>query len=819
MFQDRVAPDLGHRSSDRQRAEGHRGRGSTSSMRVSTRILLIIATCLLPTIGLQTAVSWSQWAERKAQLDELAIRQAQLLAGNVDGIAEGARILLGAATEFRQIHTFGSDCGARLASLRRHAQGFAFVAAVDADGRIRCASDPALLDNSEHPAWSEGARLAPGFTAGSFARSPHYPNGFLPFYMPLAAGEAAEQGTLVAALDLTWLEEHLRRLKRDGSPILANGVLTVADAQGIILGRDTRHADFVGRQFPAAAMPLVQATTPGVIRLRSIDGTDRLVGYTPPTAANHRLAAVVGFHEPELMGDMERTLLWGALLLALVTLATFGMTLLVGRRFITRPTEALLAVARRWRQGDLAARAPEADRRSEFGLIAAAFNEMATALQRRDDEMRGHAAIQEARVAERTQELILANTRLQAEITERRNTEAALLQAQKMQAVGQLAGGIAHDFNNVLQAVLGGAAVIRRRAGDAAAVQRLTGMIEEAARRGESVTRRLLAFSRREELRADILDVGALLGGLREVLAATLGARIKVEVEAAPGLPSVIADRGQLETVLVNLATNARDAMPRGGTLTLSAGVERVAEEAGVTGLAPGAYVHLAVADTGEGMSEATLARATEPFFTTKPLGQGTGLGLAMARSFAQGSGGSLAITTEQGRGTKVSLWLPVACSGAGGGVAPASRAPVAHPPCRNRRLRVLLADDERIVREVLAAHLLDEGYEVAEAGDGSAALEMLGRAGRFDLLVSDLAMPGLDGVALIAEAQRRQPGLPAILVTGYAGDAATLAVGAAVGGTFTLLRKPLTGALLLDHVAALIGTSQDMQEAGGPVR
>jgi signal transduction histidine kinase/ActR/RegA family two-component response regulator len=805
-----MAPDLGHGPLDGQQAKKRSGRGSGSSMRISTRILLIIATCLLPIIGLQLVVSWNQWAERKAQIDEIAVHQAQLLAGSVDGIAEAARILLGAATEFRQIRTFGADCGARMTSLQHHAPGFAFIAAVDAEGWVRCASDERLIGSGEQPAWSDDARLAEGFTAGRYARTPRYPNGFLPFYMPLAADEAAERSTLVAALDLVWLEGQLRRLKREGSPILSNGVLTVADAGGVILGRDTRHEEFVGRQFPPAAMAMVQATTPGLIRIRSIDGTDRLIGYTPPTPANYRLAAVIGFHEPELMGDIERSLLLGGLLLGLVALATFGTTLLVGRRFITRPTEALLDVARRWRQGDLTARAPETDQRSEFGLLATAFNDMAEALQRRDDALRGHAETQEAQVAERTQELIQANARLQAEITERRSTEAALLQAQKVQAVGQLASGIAHDFNNVLQAVLGGAAVIRRHASDAAAVRRLTGMVEAAARRGESVTRRLLTFSRQEELRAERLDVGALLGGLREVLAATLGARIRVEVEAASELPAVIADRGQLETVLVNLATNARDAMPHGGTLTLTAGIALVTEEAGVAGLPPGAYVQLTVTDAGEGMSEATLARAIEPFFTTKPLGQGTGLGLTMARSFAQGSGGTLAIATELGQGTKVSLWLPAGCGTPGEEVAPAPNAPAVRPPDGNRRPRVLLADDERIVREVLAAQLRDEGYEVAEAEDGSATLELLGRDGRFDLLVSDLAMPGMDGVALIAEAQRRQPGLPAILITGYAGDTATLAMGAAVGGTFTLLRKPLTDAQLLDHVAALVGTPPD---------
>ncbi|MBV1797820.1 response regulator [Siccirubricoccus sp. G192] len=514
------------------------------------------------------------------------------------------------------------------------------------------------------------------------------------------------------------------------------------------------------------------------------------------------------------MGDIEHALLQGALLLGAVSIVVFGLTLLVARRFIARPTEALLAVAQRWREGDLAARAPDCDRRSEFGQIAVAYNAMAAALQRREEELRGYAEAQEARVAERTRELVLANDRLQAEISERRNTEAALLQAQKVQAVGQLAGGIAHDFNNILQAVLGGVGLIRRRAGDAAAIQRMAGMIEDAARRGESVTRRLLTFARREELRADTLDVGELLGGLREVLSATLGAKIRVEVEAAPGLPPVLADRGQMETVLVNLATNARDAMPDGGRLVLSAKAVQAGNAGEVDGLAPGAYIHLVVADTGEGMSAATLASAPEPFFTTKPLGQGTGLGLAMARSFAHGSGGALAITSEQGQGTSVSLWLPVTNRRVGSNVAPTWERQTPKPTGPTRRPRVLLVDDEPIVREVLAAQLAEEGYDVAERENGSAALDLLHQGGSFDLLVSDLAMPGLDGVALIREAQRRQPGLPAILITGYAGDAAALAVGTAVGGTFALLRKPVTGAQLADQVAALLNSLPGTLEA-----
>jgi signal transduction histidine kinase len=276
-------------------------------------------------------------------------------------------------------------------------------------------------------------------------------------------------------------------------------------------------------------------------------------------------------------------------------------------------------------------------------------------------------------LARRTRELDAANARLLAEIAEHRATEASLRHAQKMEAVGQLAGGVAHDFNNVLQAVSGGATLIRRRSRDSA-VERLAGMIADAARRGESMTRRLLAFARRGELRAEAIDLAELLAGLREVLAAALGPAVRVEVDAAAGLLPVQADRGQLETALVNLATNSRDAMPGGGTLTLSAAADRIREgqAKGAGPPAPGDYVRLIVADTGTGMDAETLARASEPFFTTKAQGRGTGLGLAMARSFAQGSGGALAIDSEPGRGTSVSIWLPVA----GGGVALAAAAP-----------------------------------------------------------------------------------------------------------------------------------------------
>ncbi|MXP62677.1 hybrid sensor histidine kinase/response regulator [Roseomonas sp. M0104] len=406
--------------------------------------------------------------------------------------------------------------------------------------------------------------------------------------------------------------------------------------------------------------------------------------------------------------------------------------------------------------------------------------------------------------------LWLERQRTQADLEMARREREAMLerlaQSQRMEALGRLAGGVAHDFNNVLQAVLGGAKTIQRRAEDTKAVQRMAGIVVEAAERGASVTRRLLAFARRGELRAEAVEVGALLASLREVLTYTLGANIKVQVEAPPTLPRLLADRGQLETVLVNLAINGRDAMAPlgGGTLTLSAAAEVVSPGgAGELGLAAGSYVRLAVTDTGTGMDAAVLARAAEPFFTTKPQGKGTGLGLAMAKGFAEQSGGAIRIRSQLGRGTAVLLWLPEAGEGA------AAKPPPVPEPAETPLLRagrVLLVDDEPQVRSVLSASLRDRGHAVEEAENGSAALAVLAAAPRFDVLVSDLAMPGMDGLELLRQARRRHPGLPALLITGYAGDLHGDGFVEAGGqGPLLLLRKPITPEELADRVAALL--------------
>ncbi len=390
--------------------------------------------------------------------------------------------------------------------------------------------------------------------------------------------------------------------------------------------------------------------------------------------------------------------------------------------------------------------------------------------------------------------------RVREEIAARETAQARAAQAERLQALGQLAGGIAHDFNNVLQAVMGALRLIERNPADHDGVRRLARLANGAVDRGTSITRRLLTLGRRGELAAEPFDVSGLLHELEEILTHTIGTTIDVRLQVQPGLRPLLADRGQLETVLVNLATNARDAMPNGGELMLSAEQETVTASPHPAGLAPGSYIRLAVTDAGEGMDAATLARAREPFFTTKRSGSGTGLGLAMAQGFAEQSGGALAIASRPGEGTTVTLWLPEAVSGE-----TADAAPAGSPAGGTQtHARILLVDDEALIREVLAQQLAAAGFEVLEAADGADALA-LSSSEHVDAVVTDLSMPGVDGLAVIRGVQARSPGLPAVLLTGYAGDETSLALSGAMSGTFSLLRKPVSEVQLLDRIRALL--------------
>lgn len=397
-------------------------------------------------------------------------------------------------------------------------------------------------------------------------------------------------------------------------------------------------------------------------------------------------------------------------------------------------------------------------------------------------------------------ERVRARAALDAARAEREAALESLAQGQRMEALGRLAGGVAHDINNVLQAVLGGARLIGKRSADAA-VLRLAQLISEAAERGGAVTRRLLAFARRDRLEAEAVPVQALLEGVRDVLAHTLGAAVQVRLRIAPGIPALLADRAQLETVLVNLAINARDAMmPQGGAMEMGGTAQIIDGRRApglAAGLAPGRYVRLSVSDSGHGMDGETLRRATEPFFTTKEKGQGTGLGLAMAQGFCEQSGGALELASVPGKGTRVTLWLPQAS-------AISSVVPPVLPAAAERRLRLLLVDDAPEVLAVLAAGLRERGHTVVPASGGLEALGALAAEPDFDLLITDLSMPGIDGLRLIDEARRMHPGLPAVVVTGFVAEAEDGLEQATQSGPIVVLRKPVSTEVLCGQIAAL---------------
>jgi nitrogen-specific signal transduction histidine kinase len=311
-------------------------------------------------------------------------------------------------------------------------------------------------------------------------------------------------------------------------------------------------------------------------------------------------------------------------------------------------------------------------------------------------------------------------------VRERENALEKLAHSQKLEALGQLAGGIAHDFNNVLQAIQSAAELIERRADNPGQVRSFAQLASQASKRGSAVTQRLLAFARRADLRAEPIEAAELLSNMKEILSHTLGAAIEVRVRVAPELPPFVADRNQLDTVLVNLATNARDAMSSSGMLSLSADLEVVPNRPRSKGpLEAGAYVRLSVSDTGPGMAPQVLARACEPFFATKLPGSGSGLGLAMARGFAEQSGGALAIESLLEKGLTVSLWFPVAENKA---TKPEADICTQGPGAPRGRIRVMLVDDEGLVRRVVGEALAEAGFDVLSAELGSEALALLDR-------------------------------------------------------------------------------------------
>ena len=433
----------------------------------------------------------------------------------------------------------------------------------------------------------------------------------------------------------------------------------------------------------------------------------------------------------------------------------------------------------------------------ELGFIREVAHRTHVAVERRrvERELRALASTLEAKVVERTTALMAA--------------EAALHQAQKMEAVGQLTGGLAHDFNNLLTGISGALELIRRHQASGTLTDdtllRYVSMAQGATGRAAALTHRLLAFSRQQTLAPEPTDVNRMLAGLRELIQHTLGPSIAIEVHAEPQLWGTLVDPSQLESAVLNLCINARDAMPDGGRVSIETRNRDLdATEANALGLPPGAYVALSVADTGVGMSPQVMAKAFDPFFTTKPIGQGTGLGLSMIYGFARQSGGLAQIDSTPGVGTSVCLLLPrqAMLAAAADTDDPASIAPQAAPG-----ERLLVVDDDASVRTIACELLKESGYMVLEAQDGLAAIDILQSDIPLDLLVTDVGLQGgMNGRQLANAARALRPGLKVLFITGYA-EQAVMGNGQLDAG-MQILTKPFALDVLAKRVKQLTGSA-----------
>ena len=422
-------------------------------------------------------------------------------------------------------------------------------------------------------------------------------------------------------------------------------------------------------------------------------------------------------------------------------------------------------------------------------LLAAAvvlFAAMMALAARRSARSFGDTVRLQIALEHRTRELNEANAALRAEIEDHRATGETLRQAQRMEAIGQLTGGIAHDFNNVLAVIGGNLQLIAKRGEGNADIQRLVSAAERAAERGARLTASLLSFSREQRLRPEEVDLNDLVREAAPMLRRTLHGRMELGLELAPGRLVVMADPAQFQAALLHLVINARDSSPPGRQLTIATSLVDQDEAA-----PPGPFACVRVSDTGPGMAPEVAARAFEPFFTTREVGQGSGLGLSQVYGFARQSGGTARIEQPAEGGVAVSLLLPALP------VPPVAEpaAPVDDEPAFAGR--VLLVEDDADVREVLKESLAASGWEVTQAADGAAACEVLEGGAQLDILVTDVVMPGaVSGVALARTAARLRPELPVLLISGY--PTATLAAQGAEEADLNLLRKPFTHAELL---------------------
>nr|WP_294510609.1 ATP-binding protein [uncultured Rhodopila sp.] len=756
-------------------------------MTLLARLFVLIALTLLPVVATEIYNEFDARARRADEGKDQAMRLVRLEASEQSKVIEAARQLVTALGKTPSVRNRDSEtCSAYFAELARAFPQYLRLVSIDRSGGLVCASGgvkPAesLIDRSYF-------RLA--IETGAFALGEYDlddRSGDRAVYVAQAFddGDGHAGGVVAAGLSLDWLNRELAR-----SPLPARATVSVIDRQGTILARYPDSERFVGSKIAGSSHAYLLSGAEGVQEALGFDGVSRIYSYTPVPGGTRGLTVSVGLDKRELLKDAadanRRDILAiaGSCVLALL-LAAIG-----ARAFIGRPIRELLRSADLWRHGDFASRVRVSEARSEFGRLGAAFNAMAAAMGQREQEL-------ETRVQERT--------------AAQHAAEAALYESQKIETVGRLTGGVAHDFNNILAAIVGNIELARARVEpDHAAVKRLNAALQ-SAHRGAGLVHQLLAFARRQTLHPEVVDLNRHIRASRDMLQRLLRSDVTVETRLSPKAWPVRVDPNQLEAAILNLAINARDAMPNGGTLRVETRNADSADAAALNGL-PGDFVALTVSDTGTGIPPHILVKVFEPFFTTKEVGSGSGLGLSMVQGFARQSAGTVCIDSTVGQGTSVTLYLPRTAE------AVAVNAAEADEPAAGEGT-ILLVDDDEEVRVVAAEMLSLSGYRVLTAGSAAEGIERFRRDGdRIDMLVTDLVLPdGLSGIDLADSLTAQRPGLPVLLITGYS---EVLLDDAQTGGR-TVFTKPFGHAALARAVGQAMSRARqerDLARAFEPV-
>jgi signal transduction histidine kinase len=653
-------------------------------------------------------------------------------------------------------------CTDRARSLLRATPGFVNVGAVDLEGNVFCSgvplTEPVRVSERRYfqRALEEGRFVSGEALIGRITGQPS-----ATFARPLPE-DGPPRAVAFASIDLSWPERFALQER-----LPPNTTLTAFDPAGSIMGRYPNGLAWIGKfQGDAPLIQTVISRGAGVTEETGLDGERRLYAFMPiprvPDGASGHLA--LGYDPDVVFGEVDRILLRGLGAMAVVAALVLAGAWLFASRLILEPVHAVVEAAGRLAGGERSARTVGPYAQGELGALQHAFDDMASALQ---------------------------------------HNEERITQMEKMEVIGQLAGGIAHDFNNLLTAVIGFGQMLEDDVGDVEPQRTYLAEIVRAGERATALTGQLLAFSRKAPVRSELVDLNQTVTHMENLLARVLGEDVRVAISLAPNLGLVRADPSQMEQIVLNLAANARDAMPTGGQLTIETGEVELDAVAAAThpGARAGRHVMLAVTDTGVGMNRETQARIFEPFFTTKPVGKGTGLGLATVFGIVQQAGGSIWVYSEPSHGTTFRIYLPLASP-----VGEASPSPEETGPLIAGSGRILLVEDEAAVRLLARTVLTSCGYQVLEASNAEQAMDIARHFTKpVDLVLTDLVLPGRSGRQLAETLVATRLARRVLYMSGFTDD--TVIRHGLLQGEIMLLEKPFTPHALAAKVAAAMAT------------